>query len=290
MAATSYKIRGIEPPDLASYPTEVRKAFWGWVVELGIKAKGKEILAGLDKDGKPLRAILPKTRKNRKSEMTPSGKGDPNAPVLIPGWQKSRTYSLLAGKGTSSYAEFFWRYDSWTGNSWGEILAYQAKNGRDVIGLSPNGIALVKVQAWDRWAKWKRASESAKTKQEAPAAKERPAPTAGYVGRKPTPAATYGIGGKPSGKGHGGMTQEEWNAYFRGTASASPPGRPSNPPSRSPIVGSGYNRIIKYTWGQGPRPRLIESAVSMKPRPGPRKFERTGGPMRLIDFLKRLFQ
>ena len=62
---TSYKITGIEPPDLGGYPPDIRKQFWSWVVELGIKAKTKDILAGLDKDGKPLRPISPKTRKHR---------------------------------------------------------------------------------------------------------------------------------------------------------------------------------------------------------------------------------
>ncbi len=252
--ATSYKIRGIEPPDLGSYPPEIRKEFWGWVVELGIKAKGKEILAGLDKDGKPLRAIKAKTRKHRRSAMTPSGKGDPNAPVLIPGWQKSRTYSLLAGKPTSAYAEFYWRYDAWSGDQWGKVLEYQAKKGRDVIGISDDAVAKVKVQAWAKWDSWKRQSVSAREKQARKPVGAVAVPTTGYVGRKPTPAATYGIGDEPTAKGHGGRTQKEWDAYFRGTASASPPGRPSNPPSRSPISGPKYNRLIRYTCGQGPRP------------------------------------
>ena len=155
MAGTSYKIRGIAPPDLEAYPAQVRKLFWGWVVELGIKAKGKEILAGLDKDGKPLKPISEETRKHRKSAMSPSGHGDPNAPPLIPAWQKSRTYSLLAGRALSTHAEFYWRYDSWTGESWGDILAYQRSKGRDVIGISQVAIAKVKVQSWAKWEQYK---------------------------------------------------------------------------------------------------------------------------------------
>ncbi len=268
--ATSFKIRGIEPPDLASYPVDVRKTFWGWVVELGIRQKGKEILAGLDKDGKPLRAILPKTRKNRKSEMTPSGNGDPNAPALIPGWQKSRTYSLLAGRALTTHADFYWRYDAWTGDSWGQVLAYQAKKGRDVIGISPKGLATVRVQAWAKWTQWK-----AGTLKEA---KKKAAVAVGIpqVGNYDTTHATFGIGVSSAKKFNrgtwtGGMTRDEWDAYLRGSAVAALPGRPARPAARSPISGPNYNRLLLHTWGQGPRPGSTGSAVPGTPRPGPRK-------------------
>jgi len=268
--ATRYEIRGIEPPDLYRFPDDVRKLFWEWVVELGIKAKAKDVLAGLDKDGTPLKGIKAKTRKNRKSAMTPSGKGDPSAPPLIPGWQKSRTYSLLYGTAFTDHAEFGWRYDSWTGKNWGKILAYQAQRGRDTIGLSPDGIARVKVQAWSKWSRWK--AGTLKEAAKAPAASP---PAVVGVGRAPTADSTWGIGsaGPPTGNWSGGMTQKEWDAYFRGQAKASLPGRPSNPRSRSPISGGGYNRLLSHVWGQpssGSRPgRGPGSAAPVPARPRP---------------------
>jgi len=262
--ATRYEIRGIEPPDLARYPDDVRKLFWGWVVELGIKAKTKDVLAGIGADGSPLKAISRMTRKNRKSAMTPEEKGDPSAPPLIPGWQKSRTYSLLYGTAFIDHAEFGWRYDSWTGKNWGKILAYQAQQGRDTIGLSPDGIARVKVQAWSRWSQWK-----AGTLREPAARKTVVAPAVVGVGRAPTPDAVFGIGAQaaPTGRFSGGMTQKEWAAYFRGEARASLPGRPRNPPSRSPESGPGYNRLLSHVWGQPPGSRPGRGPGSAAPAP-----------------------
>jgi hypothetical protein len=45
------------------------------------------LLAGLDGYGKPLVAIADYTRRHRKSE---TGTADPNAPPLIPAWERSR--------------------------------------------------------------------------------------------------------------------------------------------------------------------------------------------------------
>jgi hypothetical protein len=276
MSSPGYKIEGIAPPDLASYPPAVRKQYWQWVVDLGLKRKDKELSEGLDKDGKPLRAIKARTKKYRRSAMTPSGKGDPEAPPLIPGWQKSRTRSLLAGKATSSYAEFWWRYDAWTGASWGEVLEYQAKKGRDVFGLSPEGTALVEARALAKWEAWKSRSVSEPAPTRSPSAeaprKRETQPTANQGGRQPTPAATYGIGTNKPRVGHGGRTQEEWNKYFRASASARPPGREASPKAKSPVSGPLYNRLIKYTWpqspGAGPTPG---SAAPVRTGPGPRK-------------------
>ena len=128
-----YKIRGIEPPDLAGYGADLKKLYWSWVVELGLKRKDRELSQGLDKDGSPLRAISQYTRDHRRSAMTPSGKGDPGAPPLTPGYQKSRTRSLLAGRAFTTHAAFFWKYDAWTGDSWAVVLSYQAARGRDAL-------------------------------------------------------------------------------------------------------------------------------------------------------------
>lgn len=162
MAATYYLIRGIEPPDLRLYPDTIKILYWEWVVELGLKAKDADLAKGLDKDGKPLRGISERTRKNRRSAMTPTGRGDPSAPALMPGRGLSRTRSLLTGRARKNYAEFFWRYDPWTGDQWGKILAYHAQGRtaggivRNVVGLSPASTAKVAAAAAQKWEAWKR--------------------------------------------------------------------------------------------------------------------------------------
>jgi hypothetical protein len=278
MAGTSYKIRGIEPPDLGQFPPETRKLYWSWVVELGLRAKGKEILAGLDKDGNPLKAISKDTREHRKSVNTASGKGDPSAPPLIPGWQKSRTYALLAGRAFTTHAEFYWRYDTWTGELWGDILAYQRKQGRDVIGTSVAAVAKVKAQSWAKWESWKQGTlrqvTQVKAKQKAIAVPR--------VGRYAVDHATLGVsssGGSAEGvtflpgRSTGFTTPQERAAWRRETASAKLPGRPANPAARSPISGPKYNRIIAATWGQGSRRGGSSGTAAPVPPPPPRPRE-----------------
>lgn len=245
------------------------------MVEFGIREKVKDLRAGLDKNGEPLRAIAPKTRKYRRSAMTPSGKGDPDAPPLIPGWMKSRTISLLAGRAFADHAEFYWRYDAWTGDTWGKILAIQAARGRDVIGLSPMATERVRVAAWRRWAAWKRgaypvASPSASRASAAAIAVPQ-------VGSYDMTHATFGIGASgpeafQQGQWAGGMTRAEWDAWFRGQARAAIPGRPNPRVSPHPDVGAGYNRILQHTWGNPTRPPEAprQPMPSPKPKPKPR--------------------
>lgn len=245
--ATSYKIRGIAPPDLAGQPDSVKKMYWQWVVDFGLKRKDKELAAGLDKDGKPLRPILPETRKHRRSAMTPSGKGDPNAPPLTPGYQKSRTRSLLAGRPLTTHADFFWRFDPFTGDSWGVVLAAQAKMGRDVFGLSPAGTRWVQRQALAKWEAWKaqhRPIHPEVTATRAPAARKPPLPAAG---RPTTEHAVFGIGATGpevfrEGRWSGAMTWPERQAYLRQSASAAIPGR------QGP-----FNRLLGFLWGVKPK-------------------------------------
>ena len=54
----------------------------------------------------------------------------------------------------STHAEFYWRFDAFTGDSWGVVLAIQAEKG-DVRGLSPAGVAWVKAQVLRRWNQYK---------------------------------------------------------------------------------------------------------------------------------------
>jgi hypothetical protein len=273
-----YKLRIPEPPDLASHGPQVRRLFWTWVVDLGLKRKDKELSQGLDKDGKPLRAISAYTRKHRRSAMTPSGKGDPSAPPLTPGHQKSRTRSLLAGrvvqrKDGGFAADFWWRYDAWTGDSWMVVLNAQAKKGRDVFGLSDAGTAWVKTQAWAKWESYKRGT--LKT----PAARKPVAVGVPQIGDYDETYATYGIGASSSshfttGQWTGGLTYDQLIKHFRGSARASIPGRAANPKAPNNIVGPGYNRLLSHVWGttknQGPGPGRTGSAAPKPTSPGPR--------------------
>lgn len=285
MAQKGYKIRGIAPPDLASYPTSVRVLYWGWVVEFGLRRKDKELSQGLDKDGDPMRPIKQETREHRRSAMTPSGRGDPSAPPLDPGWQKSRTRSLLAGRALSSHAEFYWRYDAFTGDTWAVILGYQAQQGRDVFGLSPGGTRWVDAQARNRWEAWKAGQYRIPTK----ATQAAPEPI-GAVGRTDERFLVRGANAGAAGPNAGYMTVKEWQAHFRETARVSIPGRAARPASKSPAVGPDYNRLLGHVWTprvpppppakavavppfkpSGPsKPLTARVTVSMPPKPAPK--------------------
>jgi ADP-ribosyltransferase exoenzyme len=248
-----FKVSGIAPPDLASYDATTRKLYWTWVLKLALARKDRELAAGLDKDGAPLRPISEYTRKNRRSAMTPSGKGDPNAPPLTPGYQKSRTRSLLAGRALSTHVDMFWKFDSWTGESWAVVLSYQAARGRDVFGISQEGLAWLKVKSWAMWADYK-----AGTLEQVP---EQKAKRLGIpqIGRYKAEHVDFGVStsgasGAPAnfkpGKWTGFTTPAERAAYYRQTAAASLPGRAKNPGSKHPDVGPKYNRLLAHVWGR----------------------------------------
>ena len=267
-SATSYKIRGIAPPELRNYSPAVRTMFWQWVVDFGIVEKVKELKAGLDKDGEPnLKAISAKTKKYRRSAMTPGGKGDPAAPPLIPGWMKSRTISLLAGRALSTHADFFWRFDPFTADSWGKVLSYQARKGRDVIGISAKAVKAIPAQALAKWAQFKAGKLPEQKKLAAPKA-----PGIPKVGTYNTEHATFGIGAEnvdklKKGQWTGGMTWPEWQRYFRESAKASIPGRPNPMKAPHPEVGPQYNRLLAHIWSSGQRPAGPPTAKPIPVKP-----------------------
>ena len=151
-----YRLRGIEPPDLARYPDPVKLMFKGWVVDFELTAKDRDLAAGLGADGTPLRPLLPKSIKHRKSQVGPTHK---QAPPLEPSYARSRVRSLLRGRAHSNSAEFFWAFDSVTGKSFADILRYQRDEyGRDVFGLSPDGTDWVQAQALKKWNAWKQSA------------------------------------------------------------------------------------------------------------------------------------
>ncbi len=57
--AVGYRIRGIQPADLAQYPDSVKLMYWGWVVQYGLRAKDKDLAADLDKNGSALKPSCP---------------------------------------------------------------------------------------------------------------------------------------------------------------------------------------------------------------------------------------
>jgi hypothetical protein len=243
MSDPTFRIRNIAPPDLPS-DAGMRRLFYGWVVELGLKRKDRELAQGLDRHGKELKPLAARTRKYRRSAMTPDGRGDPQAPPLTPARQLSRTRSLLAGRATENAAVFYWKFDPFSGRGWGEVLAYHRRKGRDVIGLSPEGIAAVRAAAWGRWARYKAGH---------PVPSSPPAPSSlpafpAHVGKAPTAWATHGIGATTAppfvpGQATGGMSWREWRAYFT---------RPNPSPVAIPGRPEGhYNRILAHAWGQG---------------------------------------
>jgi len=147
-----YRIRGIEPSDLAKYPDAVKKMYRGWVVQFGLRTKDKDLAAGLDKDGSALKPLLPESIKRRKSQVGPTFK---DAPPLEPSYARSRVRSLLRGRAQTTSAEFWWTFDAVTGKSFAVVLRGQQKQGRDVSGLSPAGTVWVRAQALRKWKVWK---------------------------------------------------------------------------------------------------------------------------------------
>lgn len=255
MASTYYILRaGVAPPDLRDYPEPVRLMFWGWVVEEGLKVKDGELAKGLNAKGKPLPPVSVRTRRRRRSAMTPSGRGDPSAPYLMPGRGLSRTRSLLTGKPHVDYAEFWWRYDPYTGDTWAKILSHHARRGEayNVIGLSPRGVSVVASRAAERWRRWKAGSIPARQ----PEPIQAPPVTTKVVGRTDLEYTTFGIGAKRSeveraiaeGRFSGFRTAEEWRKYWR---SRSPVSRLAEPYTTAYSVRQGRSNILlQHTWGE----------------------------------------
>jgi hypothetical protein len=243
-----YSIRGLEPPALRQGEG---LAFWSLVVPIALRAKDRDLARGLGANGEPLRPISEETRRHRRSAMTPSGRGDPNAPPLIPGWQKSRTRSLLTGKAYQDHAEFWWKFDARTGDSWARILEHQVIHGRDVFGLGPAAMRRVKAQSWEQWERVK------KGKPLAPILRERilPLPKPEYAGKRTLTDLDLMTQDADvlAGRHRGFMSPSQRHRYYRQTAPATLPGRPARPKVMSPISGPEYNRMIAQSYRPTPQ-------------------------------------
>lgn len=148
----------VAPLDLDLYGEAARLEFWRRVVAHGLAEKDAELAKGFDRFGRPMTPISTYTRKHRTSW---TGKADPNAPPLTPGYAGSRTRVLLEGRAMRDRAEFFWLADPTTGKPWGRMLAiHRAGNRRlpvrDVIGISPGSLGRVRRAAGADWERIKR--------------------------------------------------------------------------------------------------------------------------------------
>jgi hypothetical protein len=147
-----YRLR-MQPADLSTFPDRIKMMWFQWVVDLGLARKDLELSRGWDKDGN-IHPLAARTIKYRKSEVGPVTK---NAPRLIPALELSRVRSLLTGRAHATSAEFWWKFDSVTGDSFAVILHYAAEAGHDVFGLSRQGTEYVQAEALRKWARWKAA-------------------------------------------------------------------------------------------------------------------------------------
>lgn len=154
-------VRGIEPAEDLAYRIagpSGRRRFWSAVADFGRRRYELERRMGIGVDGGSLAALSPVTIANRRSAGTPNP--DPNAPPFIPGYDLSRTISLLRAQVTDDGVWFTWARDPVSGLPWGQVLHWHATGQtsapvRNVIGLSPAGVEAVRAQA-ARWWKFRR--------------------------------------------------------------------------------------------------------------------------------------
>jgi len=166
-SSVGYRLR-MRPTDLSTYPDRIKMMWFEWVVKYGIEAKLRDLRKGKDKDG-AIHPLAPRTIKYRRSQVGPVHK---TAPRGIPALDVSRVMSLLTGRAHSNSAEFYWKYDPVTAESFAVILHFWADDqGHDVFGLSPEGTAWVTAQATKDWNAWKTAGGANRATAEVPGAK-----------------------------------------------------------------------------------------------------------------------
>jgi hypothetical protein len=165
--AVGFRIRGIEPTDLGTYPDSVKLLWWGWVLDSALRVKDRELAKGWDKDGN-VHPLKPATIKHRESEVGPTFK---RAPRLEPSYARSRVRSLLRGRAHTTSCELFWGFDAVTGASFARVLHFSAEVGHDVFGITPGGIARIRSQALAKWQAWKASAGYAKGPANVPGAR-----------------------------------------------------------------------------------------------------------------------
>jgi len=178
-----FRIRGIEPTDLSTYPDRIKLMFWSWVTDTALKVKDKELARGWDKNG-DVHPLSPKTIRYRRSEVGPVHK---RAPRLIPALELSRVRSLLTGRAHTTSSELWWKFDAVTGDSFAKILLFAKEKGHDVFGITPAGVARIRSEAMKRWDAWKAAGGVNRAVAEVPEAKVSPRPAFRQPVRTPLP-------------------------------------------------------------------------------------------------------
>lgn len=123
-----------------------RRAYFEQLGKIALQVKIAELLAGLDKDGRPLAPVSIRSRRDRAS-----------GPPLCPHGRESRTIRLLDFEPTPDGrgVRLFWPRD------WAKVLGYHAdgivsSDGeiepiRDVFGISPAGLKTIEREALDWW-------------------------------------------------------------------------------------------------------------------------------------------
>ena len=171
----------------------------------------------------------------------------------------------MTGRAFPDRAEFWWRYDPYTYDSWARILRKQANQGRDVFGISPRDLALVTARSWRAFARFAAGKPHAPALPPpvvqpavAPAPKRLP-----MVGTTRMRWATTGIGATPEllpGQTTGGATWETWLKHLRGPAPT-----PKGIDRRRP-----FNVLLRMIFGPT-RPAGAAPAAPAPPGPPPVK-------------------
>jgi len=276
MASTFFTLR-LAPAEVRRRPAVDRLAFQRFAAEFTLQRKDRELSQGLNARGEPLPGVRPTTREHRKSEMTASGRGDPRAPYLMPGRGLSRTRSLLTAKAHADYVVVWWRFDAFTGDQWGKVLAAHARRGKayDVIGLSAKGKAWVAAKAIKAWRGWL-AGKVPLPGVSLEAALDPGPVEVELVGRTNLDHATEGIGGTiedarkaiAEGRSSGFLSENEWRKHFR----------QPRPAIVGAMEGTSYsvrkgksNVLLQHVWASPGKPLgpSVGKAAPKPPKPAP---------------------
>lgn len=143
------RIEGIEPTDerwRRSAPA-LRQEFWKIVGKIALAVYDRQVAAGLDRNGRPMKRVQIKDRPRFQSGKHVDG------PPLTPHRALSRTRRLLTYRSSSTDVVLHWKKE------WGTILLFHADGPlhnknlpvRDVIGIAPSGMAEIERVALGWW-------------------------------------------------------------------------------------------------------------------------------------------
>jgi hypothetical protein len=262
MTKSFFVVRWSPPADVAKSDKATRLRYWSLATEVILERKDQELEAGIAADGKPLGRPSDRWLKRRRSRMTPVGvPGDPSAPLFQPGREVSRVRSLLTGRGYDGYTKCWWRYDSFSGREWGEILAHWAdvKGPRwDVIGLSPKGRKWCERETNRRWAATSKDTSPANAPDgrvggplEIPKTRDQ---STRYIDMMTDTTAREVERAIAEGRFSGWRTSAELEKLMRSKPKT--PGVIRDPSRTAPAVKKGAtNILLEHTWKSSPKPQ-----------------------------------